>query len=51
LIDAPVEILGEWRLAVARRADHLLVMEEELGTVKTLPGFWEVVREIPRRMR
>jgi len=36
---------------VACRADYPLDMEEELETVKALPGFWEVVRDIDLGLR
>lgn len=36
---------------MACRADHPLDIEEELETVKALPGFWEVVRDVDLGLR
>lgn len=36
---------------MACRADDALDLEEELETMKALPGFWEVVRDIDLGLR
>ena len=40
-----------WKAPMACRADHPLDMGEELETMKALPGFWEVVRDIDLGLR